>query len=282
MNSPSPSPGKSRIHRYTKAVAIRLAACCAVLFILQDKLILRPEIGGKSAVLVTQANWSKPWIENGQYLGRTYSSEPSPKSTILLYHGNAGSIADREPLAQTLTSLGVRVVLVEYPGFGQREGWATMSNALAASKEAFDLAKKRWPGPVFIAGESFGAGMAAQVAGHGKQNVAGVLLFTPWDSLYNVANGKFMQVPVGLLLRHRLDSVFALKDFKGKVQLVAAGADELIPVVHARALAKAIPGAAYLELPNAGHNTWAYELSPRDWQRLLVQLGAIPAPPVAR
>lgn len=273
--SPSPTP-KSKLRRYSRAIGIRLAVAIAVLFLAQDKLVLRPDVGGSSASLLSQPGWATAWVEHGEFLGKVYASTPAPSGTVMVYHGNAGSISDREPLAQTLTSMGFRVVLVEYPGFGERKGWGTMAGALDASADAFDRAAKKWSGPVYVLGESFGAGVAAQVTKTHHDQVAGVLIFTPWDSLYKVVNAKFLGVPVGLLLKHRFDSAEGLRDYRGKVELVGAAQDAVIPVVHARALAKALPGAAYTELPGAGHNTWFYELSRRDWERLMTNLGAHP------
>lgn len=267
---------KSKLRRYSRAIGIRLVVAAAILFLAQDKIILRPDVSGSSASVLSQPGWATEWVEHGEYLGKVYSSTPAPSATIMVYHGNAGCINDREPLAQTLTSMGFRVVLVEYPGFGEHKGWGTMSGALATSQEAFERAAKKWSVPVYVLGESFGAGVAAQVAKAHRGQVAGVLLFTPWDSLYSVVNAKFLGVPVGLLLKHRFDSAAGLRDYGGKVELVGATQDTLIPVVHARALAKALPGATYTELPGAGHNTWFYELSRRDWERLLSGLGAHP------
>ena len=274
MTPTTPSPGKSRVRAYSKAIAIRLVVCCAVLFVLQDQLILRPGHTGSSPSMITQANWSKPWMDGGELRGRVYSSQPSPPATVVLYHGNAGSIADREPLAQMLTNLGFRVVLVEYPGFGERGGWVSLSNTLEASIADFDLVKKEWQGPVYVVGESFGAGIAAQVAQHRPHQVAGLLLITPWDSLYDLVNQKFAGVPVGLLLKHHFDTVAALKVFEGPVQLVGAEKDTVIPVEHARTLARATPRALYREMTGAEHNTWPYDLTQRDWQTLMVGIGA--------
>jgi pimeloyl-ACP methyl ester carboxylesterase len=253
-----------------------LAVAIAGLFLAQDKIILRPDIGRSRPPMPAQAGWATQWVENGELLGKVYASTPKLSATVLVFHGNAGNIHAREPLALTLTSMGFRVVLVEYPGFGEREGWGTMSEALTASQDAFERTAKKWPGPVYLVGESIGAGVAAQVAKAHPDRVAGVLLFTPWDSLYNLVNAKFSGVPVGLLLKKHFDSAEGLRNYRGNVELVGAGKDVVIPAMHAQALAKSLPGAAYTELPGAGHNTWFSALSRRDWERLMTSLGAHP------
>jgi hypothetical protein len=243
---------------------ILAAGLLALLFFMQDRLILFPHPAD---------DMRRPgWSENGEFLGRSYEPATPPKGTILVYHGNAGTIAHREPLARVLAGHGYRVVLVEYPGYGQRAGAATVTSALEGSLDAFRHARAKWDGPIYLLGESLGAGIAAQVARQHPGQVAGVALFTPWDSLYRLVNSKFHSVPVGLVLRQRLDTSAALARFNGHVAIVAAGRDTLIPPSHARALAQAVPRAAYVEIAGAGHNDWLYAMSAREWERVLAAM----------
>lgn len=274
-----PTYQKSRLRRFSRAIGTRLVMATAVLFIAQDKILLRPGLGGDvPGVSVTRAGWSADWLEDGGFRGKVYSAAGEAQGTVMVFHGNAGTINDREKLAQQFTNRGLRVILAEYPGFGEREGWATVSAALAAGMDDFTHAQKRWSGPYYVAGESFGAGIAAQVASRNPTTIHGVLLFTPWDSLKNVVDEKFFGVPVGWLLRKHLDSKQALEAYPGNIGIVAAGADSLIPVSHAQELAKSLPRAVYRELPGAGHNTWPMELTRLDWDQLMAQMvGPLPA-----
>lgn len=256
-------------------VAVLLLLLCggvlAVLFFMQDRLILFPG-SGSSPGRPSAMGWGEPWIEDGAFLGRSYQRAGPVRGTVLVYHGNAGTIDGREALAQVLAARGLRVVLAEYPGYGERAGKATLHNVLSGSLDAFVHARRRWDGPLYLAGESLGAGIAAQVAGRHPHQVAGVLLFTPWDSLFKLANANFYGLPVGLALRHHFDSAAALRAYRGKIVIIAAGQDTLIAPAHARALAAALPGSIYVELPGAGHNSWFGSLADADWDRLLAAL----------
>jgi len=44
------------------------------------------------------------------------------KGTIVVFHGNAGTAADRVFYVDALAPLGYRVILAEYPGYGGRKG----------------------------------------------------------------------------------------------------------------------------------------------------------------
>jgi pimeloyl-ACP methyl ester carboxylesterase len=247
-----------------------------VLFLLQDKLILFP---GQAPPGFAGNVGSRDWAAFGEHRGVVF--EPAEAATgtvgtVMVFHGNAGIAEDRAGMARPFLARGLRVVLQEYPGYGRRPGKASMRTALAAGHDDFAAAHKTWGGRFYLVGESFGAGVAAQVAGANPDKVAGVLLITPWNSLKALVNEKFGGIPVGFLLKEKLDSAAALKSFRRPVIIVAAGADELIPPRHAQALARSLPGAAYQELTGTGHNDWLYRMTPQDWDRCLHPLLAAP------
>jgi len=244
----------------------------ALIYFWQSSLILVPGLGGGSPDLLSQCRpGSSVWEEDGKYRGKVCEPAGTAKGTIVVYHGNAGTVDDRAYLAAVLSARGFRVVLPEYPGYGRRDGKATVNKVLAASLDDFDKARAKWQGPMYVLGESFGAGVAGEVARKYGEKVDGLLLFTPWDSLVNVVNAMF-PVPISFLLQQRFDTVEALSGYHGKKVIVAAGQDEVLPVAHARALAKAVPSAAYLELKQAGHNDWPAHITGRDWDWVIASL----------
>ncbi|GAB3543367.1 hypothetical protein GCM10027343_16660 [Noviherbaspirillum agri] len=240
----------------------------ALIYFWQSSLILLPGVGSSGADLLSQCRpGSSVWQEDGKYRGKVCEPAGAAIGTVVVYHGNAGTIDDRAYLATVFSGRGLRVVLPEYPGYGQREGKATINKVLAASLDDFEKARAKWPGPMYVLGESFGAGVAGEVTKKYGDSIDGVLLFTPWDSLANVVNAMF-PIPVSFLLQQRFDTVEALSAYHGRKVIVAAGQDEVLPVAHARTLAKAVPSAAYLELPHAGHNDWPAHMTERDWDRI--------------
>lgn len=250
---------------------------CAMLYFGQDKMLLHPTRPGQfPPESIGAPGWATPWEQNGAYAGMVYAPLTAPKGTFVVYHGNAGTARDRENIARVLTDRGFRAVLVEYPEFDGRPGDATLRNALQTSLADFKQVQKTWPGPYYLLGESMGAGMVAQVAAQNLNTVAGVALFTPWDSLYNATNGKFFGLPVGLMLKEKFDSVAALSAYKGPVVVVAAEKDSLIPVRHAKALAAGHPGAKYLELAGSSHTSWPVYMKRPDWDAVLGHMTSAP------
>lgn len=243
-----------------------------LLYFWQSRMILLPGVGDGSGDLPALcAQESATWTRDGKYLGKICEPEGRPRGTIVIYHGNAGTIDDRSFLARALSSRGFRVALAEYPGYGQRDGNATIRQVLAASVNDFEAAMAALPAPLYILGESFGAGIAAKVAEKYPHNVAGLVLVTPWDSLANVVNA-ILPVPLAFLLVDRFDSVASLSGYRGNVVIVAAEQDEVLPVSHARALAQGAPSAAYFELRGAGHNDWPVYMTGELWDHMIASL----------
>lgn len=179
------------------------------------------------------------------------------KGTIIVFHGNAGSAADRDFYTGMFRPLGYRVILAEYPGYGGRPGKPGERVFLNAAREALHLAFNEFGGPVYLIGESLGCGVVTWLAGHTSVPVEGILLFTPWDTLASVARERAPSFIVGLALKDRYDSVANLRTYSKKVAIVGAGLDDIIPVGHARALFDSYAGQKRMwVIPHAGHNDW--------------------------
>lgn len=252
--------------------AVTVGLFLLLVYFRQSSLILLPGIGGSDGDVLAQCGpGSAVWQVHDKYRGKVCEPTGSSNGTVIIYHGNAGTVDDRTGLAAALMERGFRVALAEYPGFGKREGNATIKNVLAASLDDFGIAHATWPPPFYILGESFGAGIAAEVVRKHGEKVAGIVLITPWDSLANVVNSTFF-IPLGFLLHERFDTMEAISEYRGNVVIVAAERDEVIPVSHARALAKVASAAAYLELRGAMHNSWPAFMTQKDWDWVVESL----------
>jgi uncharacterized protein len=252
------------------AIIVYLVAA-AVLYLVQDRLILPPAPPATAFQVGRHAGFDvQLWQPGGRFAGYVVNpANSSPHGTAVIYHGNAESAEDKLPLASVFVHAGYRVLLVEYPGYGRRDGARTMKAALDASRIALSSAKAQWQEPIFLVGESLGAGMAAQAVSGEESSVAGVLLITPWDSLASVAAEKITWFPVRWMLHDPFDSVDALKRFEGPVVVIGAAHDAVIPLRHAERLARLHPQAQFLLLPDADHNSWFDSMTTERWQKVL-------------
>lgn len=197
---------------------------------------------------------------------------PTPvRGTIVILHGNAGHAAHRAWYADVLAGEGLRVILAEYPGYGSRPGKLGEAALVADAAETLKLVGEAFSGPLILAGESLGAGVAAAVARRTK--VDALLLITPWDSLERVARHHYPWLPTGLLLRDRYDSVLNLSGFDGRLALVVAEDDSIVPARHAQRLYESFSGAKRLSIVRgAEHNDWMNSLEPGQWEKIIAFL----------
>jgi pimeloyl-ACP methyl ester carboxylesterase len=199
-------------------------------------------------------NGLAPWTNNGEIIGYSRIVE-SPVNVWLMIHGNAGQASDRA-YALPCFSPADSVFILEYPGYGLRKGVPSEKAFNQAAKEAYLLLRETYPKvPVCVVAESIGNGPACALAALTPPPDKFVLI-VPFEKLSLVARDHFPGFLVSLLLRDDWDNVEALSHFKGPIDIFGAEADTTIPVVHAKALAAAIPSAKFTLIPG-GHNDWS-------------------------
>lgn len=257
-----------------------------VVALVQRRMIYFPSLGSEESVLAAGAQAGfQPWRDDSGDLvgfhrpprrpppqpdagpGAGEHAEPFPP--VLVLHGNAGFAAHRGYLAQLFPHRSVYVL--EYPGFGARRGSPGEPSIRAAAESALkDLAVTRAHGPVLLLGESIGSGPASWLAGAYPDLVAGVVLFTPFENLAQVARAQMPILPVRLLLRDRWENGRHLESFPGPVAILVAAEDRLVPARFGRGLYQQYPGVARLwTIPEADHNTIMTELTRETWRDVL-------------
>ena len=257
------------------AVAAYLIGALA-LYLMQDRMLLPSTPDAADLRTVTDAGDDiDVWKAQGGYAGYVVTpTQHEPRGTFIVYHGNEESAETKLPLADVFVRAGYRVVIVEYPGHGKRPGERTMKAVVVASRDALLAARSQWRGPVYLVGESLGAGMASQVVRGNESAISGVVLITPWDSLADVAAEKYPIFPVRWMLHDSFDSVAAVSRYDGPLVIVGAQQDALIPVSHARRFAEEHDHARLMLLPTADHDDWIGAMTPQDWRRILQWLNA--------
>ncbi len=202
-----------------------------------------------------QNNSLASWIKNGEIIGYSRKIE-SPKNVWLMLHGNAGQATDRLYAVPSFSTED-SVFILEYPGYGSREGVPSKEAFNRAAKEAYLFLRETYPHiPVCVAAESIGSGPASSLSSLSRPPDKFVLI-VPFDKLSLVAQDHFPSFLVSLILRDNWDNIEALSNYKGPVEIFGAEADTVIPVGHAKALAAAIPGSK-LVIIDGGHNDWSY------------------------
>lgn len=184
---------------------------------------------------------------------------PSGSAPLLIFmHGNAEFADDWVPGFEEVTTWGVGALLLEYPGYGRSAGTPSEQSINEAALAAFDWAQRdrRIDGKRIVPyGRSLGGGPAVRLAVDRK--APALILESAFTS---VADFAAQVLAPGFLVRDRFDSVKTLSSYRGPVLVLHGTRDQVIPIAHGRALAAAVAGARFVELP-CGHND-----CPRPWR----------------
>lgn len=248
------------------AAALSLGSCN-----MQNKFLYFPSSelpSAKSLVAENMKLWQKTPAD---YRGLIADHDrPAPNGTMLLFHGNGGTAMDRGFYLEPLEKLGFRVILAEYPKYGGRPGKVGEKPFVADGLETVRLAYEQHGAPLYLLGESLGCGVAAAIVKNTSVPLVGLILITPWDTLAAVAKSLFPYLPVSLFLSDKYDSIANLQSFKGKISVIGAERDEILPIHHARRLYQSLPEGKkrMWVIKGAGHNDWPFYAQASLWKEM--------------
>ncbi len=242
-----------------------LVALAALIF--QRSLIYFPtKIPANVIESVAWEHGFAPWKNPaGQIIGWKIPASGMAVGSVLIVHGNAGCALGRDYLAQPVRdATNVDVFVLEYPGYGAREGSPSRAAMVAAAGEAFQLLPAGVP--KYVVSESIGAGVACELAKRHPADVAGMALFVPYHNLASVAQKHMWFLPAYFFLLDRFNPEECLKSYHGPVQFVVADADEILGPATGKRLYDGYAGPKKLQrIPGAHHNDVAGQ--PARWWR---------------
>jgi len=199
------------------------------------------------------------------------TGKENPDAHWVVFHGNAGFAQHRDYfidlVEESFPQGNPEVLILEYPGYGAREGKPSESAFFEAARAAVSDLVADTSAPVYLIGESIGSGPACHVASELKADIAGLLLITPFDDLAHVASHHFPFLPVKLILRDRFRNAQALENYEGRVAIVVAQRDEVVPARFGHALHESYAGPSQIrEVEGGTHNTLLFSATAPYWE----------------
>ena len=194
-----------------------------------------------------------PWAYQGE---QGLLAGQGGRKLLLFFHGNAGDACNWRYLGVNhLNKLGYDVLVLEYPGYGGDARAPSMQGVEAVVAAAAGWAEAQGYRQKVAMGYSLGTGAAAVFArDHGADKV---VLFSPYDSIYNVAWSMGMVFP-RVLLKTDFDNVAALSGLDAPVYIVHGARDFVIPARFSEALAGQLEASGGVVsrqvLAGVGHN----------------------------
>lgn len=251
------------------------AGLCLLAFLVQRRMLYFPDRGPEPEALQRAVRLGLvPWRDGaGRLLGWRRPLALDARPRVLVLHGNAGDALGRVDYLPVLEAAGLEGVLLEYPGYGPRDGVRSERSLVADARVALHRLREESPSPVILLGESLGSGVAVQVAAREPGAVDGLLLVTPFTRMTEVAARHYPFLPLGLLLRDRWDSLGVVPGYRGPVAVLLAGRDEVVGADQGRRLAWACPGPTRIwDVPWADHNGLPLDPGQPPWSEMLAFL----------
>lgn len=216
-----------------------------------------------------------PWPSVKDLRGFTSQIPPQDAiGTVLIFHGNAGAALHRTYFIDALQSLGYRVIIAEYPGYGVRGGSPSETALIEDGIVTARMVWREFKEPLFLCGESLGSGVVAGIVASGEVPIKGLLLITPFDAMNKVAQHHYWYFLARWLLLDKYDNVARLDNFQGRTAVIMAEEDEIIPNRRTLALFDALQGPKKLwRFESAGHNSLPLEPWQRWWQEAMRFIG---------
>jgi pimeloyl-ACP methyl ester carboxylesterase len=260
--------------RVLALLAVAAAALLLLLWLAQRRLLYFPD-RSERAVAERRARslGLEPWLDGGELIGWRARHPAGARGRLLVLHGNAGDALDRAHyvgiFASAAPDLPLDVYLVEYPGYGPRAGAPSQAALVAAARAALAAARRDGPGPILLAGESLGSGVAALAAAESPGEVDALLLVTPLASVPAVARRHYGPLPAFV---HRDDyrADRALPRYGRRAAFLVAGQDEVVFADLGRELFEAYPGPKRLWVEEgATHNGLDWRPGLPRWREMV-------------
>ncbi len=263
----------SRTARVLLAVlALVIVGNPLLLYAIQEKLLFHPVPVNEGQRRIIKERYgaveeiSIP-AADGSVLRGWFQKSQADKAGLILYFGGNEEDVSYVP-AQRDRVEGWSLAVIDYRGYGLSSGTPGEAAIFSDALTIYDTLAKRAdvdPERIAVLGRSLGTGVATYVAS--QRPVRAAILVTPYDSIQSVAQDRFWFAPVGLILKHRFDSISRAPRIAKPALFIIAGADEIIPAASSRRLYDAWGGPkTWHVVGREGHNT--VDFDPAYWKTM--------------
>ncbi len=246
-----------------------IAVCAYILVVMligffQSKLIYFPSRFVERTPSDVGLNYDDVMLatEDGVRISAWYVPRDDARTTVLLFHGNAGNNGDRIAELKTLHSLGFTTLIVDYRGFGKSDGHPSEQGTYLDAQAAWDhLTQSRGipASSIVVLGESIGGAVAIDLAS--RVSAGALVVQSSFTRLADIAAIHYPLIPVRWILRHRYDSIDRVGRIKCPKLFFHSTDDSLIPIANGRALFEAAaPSKQFVETPG-DHNSGGFMYS---------------------
>ncbi|KAN0122935.1 BEM46 family protein-like protein [Hyaloscypha variabilis] len=209
---------------------------------------------------------------DGEKLSAFYIRAPkarAQKLTILMFHGNAGNIGHRVPIARMfMQRMGCNVFMLEYRGYGLSTGSPDESGLMIDAQTAFDYLRKRAEtrdNDIVIFGQSLGGAVSIQLVAKNQNDprLIGLVLENTFLSMRKLIPSIIPPAKYLTLLCHQVwaSDTYLPSITEVPILFLSGLNDEIVPPSHMRRLYEICqsPTKIWKPLPGGDHNSSVVE-----------------------
>jgi len=193
-----------------------------------------------------------------------------PRGTLLWFHGNAGSVAHRwGDFLTFVRDLRLRVLIVDYRGYGRSEGSPGEAGLYLDARAALDFLGTRGVASkdVFVLGRSLGGAVAVELAT--ERPLKGLILESTFTSAPAMGRSMLPFYPVSWFMRSRFDSETRIARLELPILLFHGRRDRIVPFKHGERLAAAATKEQVTFVPvDSDHNDLSVRLGKEYFDRV--------------
>ena len=205
-----------------------------VVFFFQRNLLYHPSIDNylkgeiekePTAIEKVKITTNDNIVLNGWF----YNRDIKKFKTILFFHGNAGSLANRTYKLNHFKNLDVNFLIIAWRGFSGNKGKPSEVGLYEDAKGALNWLNKIGIDNknIILYGESLGTAVAVEMAQ--KKNYAGIILESPFTSMINMGKKYYPFFPVRFLLKDKFESYKKMNNISIPILIIHGKVDKIVP-----------------------------------------------------
>ncbi|KAL8904312.1 MAG: hypothetical protein Q9207_003352 [Kuettlingeria erythrocarpa] len=195
---------------------------------------------------------------------RPSNKRQAKKLTILMFHGNAGNVGHRVPIAKVLEEhIGCNVFMLEYRGYGLSTGTPDEDGINIDAQTAIDYIRQQEEtrhDKIIIYGESIGGACAIRLVANNQEagDIAGLILINTFTSMRKLIPSALPPAKyIAGLCHQQWNSEKELPRITGiPIMFMSGLKDEIVPPSHMKELFSVCRAQKKIwrEFPNGSHN----------------------------
>ena len=168
-------------------------------------------------------------VDNIDLTAWFYNKDIKKFKTILIFHGNAGSLENRTYKLKHLKDLDINFLIIAWRGFSGNKGKPSESGLYKDAESAVEWLKSKNISEknIILYGESLGTAVAVEVAQN--KNYAGIILESPFTSMVNMGKKYYPFFPINFLLKDKFESHKKIKNVFVPVLIMHGKVDKIVP-----------------------------------------------------